>query len=679
MSPETTHTPGRAAPTSMPERVAAFDWATTALGPASAWPESLATSVRTVLERPFPEALLWGPELVFCAYNDAYRAFLAGRPEALGRRFADVWPELRDAMAPLLDGARQGRATRFEEASVALCRDGVVERRHFDFSFSPVRAADGTVMAVLVFGLEATDRVRARAGLEEGMERLRLAAEATGFASYDFDVETRTSDWSNPIYSLVQFETGGPVSQDRIFEQIHPDDRETFEGFVRETLGAAGPGRHAAEFRIVRGDGDVRWVRDSNQVLFEERDGGRRPARVVGTLQDITERRRAEEALRESDLAKDEFLAILGHELRNPLAPIRTALDTLRQRPADVELSARLVPMMDRQVSHMTRLVDDLLSLSRINRGDVEVQRVPLRLDEVVETAVEQTRSLAEDRGHALTVATTAATSAVSSATGGLRVRGDFERLTQVVANLLRNAVKYMEPGGRVDVRTAAEGGEALVRVRDAGYGIPPERLEHVFAMFHQVPEHRRLSDGGLGIGLALSRRLVELHDGSIEAFSDGLGRGSEFVVRLPIDAGTDAPVDPRAAPERDADEAAAGPRRRVLVVDDNVDAAEGLARLLGLKGHVAATAHSGRAALEALDGFDAEIVLLDLGLPGMDGFEVARRMRSMPGGAALRIVALTGWGQEQDKARTRRAGFDDHLTKPIRAGEILALLAGDG
>ena len=197
--------------------------------------------------------------------------------------------------------------------------------------------------------------------------------------------------------------------------------------------------------------------------------------------------------------------------------------------------------------------------------------------------------------------------------------------------------------------------------------------------MFHQVPEHRRLSDGGLGIGLALSRQLVELHDGSIEAFSDGLGRGSEFVVRLPLDVGTDAPADPPALAGRDADETAAGIRRRVLVVDDNVDAADGLARLLELKGHVAATAHSGRAALEALDDFDAELVLLDLGLPGMDGFEVARRMRSTPGGAALRIVALTGWGQEQDKARTRRAGFDDHLTKPIRAGEILALLAGDG
>ena len=473
MSRETMQTPGRAASASMPERVAAFDWATTALGPASAWPESLATSVRTVLERPFPEALLWGPELVYCAYNDAYRAFLVGRPEALGRRFADVWPELRDAMAPLLDGARQGRATRFEEAAVTLCRDDVVERRHFDFSFSPVRAADGTVMAVLVFGLEVTDRVRARAGLEEGMERLRLAAEATGFASYDFDVETQTSNWSNPIYSLVQFEADGPVSQERIFEQIHPDDREAFDDFVRQAHEATGPGARAAEFRIVRGDGEVRWVRDSNQVLFEERDGAPRPVRVVGTLQDITERRRAEEALRESDVAKDEFLAILGHELRNPLAPIRTALDTLGQRPADVELSARLVPMMDRQISHMTRLVDDLLSLSRINRGDVEVQRVPLRLDEVVDTAVEQTRGLAEDRGHALTVATAAAAPAVSSATspatGELRVSGDFERLTQVVANLLRNAVKYMEPGGRVDVRTAVEGGEALVRVRDTG------------------------------------------------------------------------------------------------------------------------------------------------------------------------------------------------------------------
>ena len=460
------------------------------------------------------------------------------------------------------------------------------------------------------------------------------------------------------------------MPQDRIFERIHPDDRGTFDDFVRRAHEATGPGSRAAEFRIVRADGEVRWVRDSNQVLFEERDGTPCPVRVVGTLQDITERRRAEEALRESDLAKDEFLAILGHELRNPLAPVRTALDTLRQGPADVELSARLVAMMDRQISHMTRLVDDLLGLSRINRGDIEVQRVPLRLDDVVETAVEQTRSLAEERGHDLNVAPSAP---------GLRVNGDFERLTQVVANLLRNAVKYMEPGGRIDLGAAAEGPDAVVRVRDTGYGIPPDRLESVFAMFHQVPEHRRLSEGGLGIGLALSRRLVELHDGSVEAFSDGLGRGSEFVLRLPIDAGTDALPDSRDAPDEDANGPTVGPGRRVLIVDDNVDAAEGLARLLGLKGHVTSTAHSGPVALEALAGFDAEIVLLDLGLPGMDGFEVARRMRAMPGGAGLRIVALTGWGQEKDKARTRRAGFDEHLIKPIRAGQILALLAEGG
>lgn len=659
----------RPLPVSMLERVAAFDWAGTELGAASGWSEGLSTSVRTVLDRPFPEALLWGPEFIYCAYNDAYRPFLDGKPEALGRRFFDVWPELQDTFGPLLESVWLGHGARFEETLVALQRDGNAERRYFDFSFNPVRAPDDTVMAVLAYGLEVTDKVRAREELVEGLERLRLAAEATGFASYDFDIQTQTSNWSNPIFSLMQYETEDRVPQQRIFEQIHPDDRDHFNDFVRQTQAATGPSTQATEFRIVRADGDVRWVRDSNQVLFEERDGKRCAVRVVGTLQDITERRRAEEALRESDLAKDEFLAILGHELRNPLAPLRTALDVLQRRPADAEVSERLVAMMDRQLSHMTRLVDDLLGLARINRGDIEVQRECLLLAEVIETAVEQIRSLAEEREHTLTV---------STPPPGLRVNADFERLTQVIANILRNAVKYMEPGGRIEVSTTVEGADATVRVRDTGYGIPPDRLDNIFAMFRQVPEHRQLSEGGLGIGLALSRRLIALHDGSVQAFSEGLGQGSEFVVRLPVDITIVSRPDRRHGSGHGAPETASGPSRGILIVDDNVDAAEGLERLLTLKGHEVMTAHTGQDALERLEHFHAELVLLDLGLPGMDGFEVAVRMRAMPGGSARRIVALTGWGQAEDKERTRSAGFDDHLTKPIRAAEIFALLARD-
>jgi len=416
-----------------------------------------------------------GTGFLYCAYNDAYRPFLDGRPEALGRRFFEVWPELRDAFGPLLESVRQGRGAGFEETAVTLHRDGAPERRYFHFSFDPVRAPDGTVMAMLTFGLEVTQRVRARTELEQGMERLRLrlGAEATGFASYDFDIGTQTSNWSNSIHSLVQHEAGGRVPQKWISEQVHPDDRERFEDFVRRTQAAVGPTTQAEEFRIVRGDGDVRWVRDSNQVL--------------------------------------------------------------------------------------TRLVDDLLGLARINRGDIEVQREPVRLAEVVETAVEQVRSLAEERGHTLTVTTSAP---------ALRVNADFERLTQVIANIVGNAVKYMEPGGRIDVGTTVEGDQALVSVRDTGYGIPPERLENIFAMFRQVPEHRQLGDGGLGIGLALSRRLVALHDGSIEAFSDGPGRGSEFVVRLPVDTGTTVLPDQRATPAPNAGEAGSGPCTRILIVD---------------------------------------------------------------------------------------------------------------
>ena len=663
MSGDATRAPNR--PGSMLERVTAFDWAATPLGAPGSWPEGLAAAARTLLDRPFPEALLWGPDAVCCAYNDACRPLLDGGPEALGRRFLDVWPEAREVLAPLLERALRGEGVGREEVPVPC--GGAVGERRLDLAFSPVRAPDGSVVAALVHARDRTERVRERAGLHEGLERLRLAAEATGFASYDFDVETRTSDWSNPIHSLVQGEPAGPVPQERIFERVHPDDRESFERFVREALGATGPRRQAAEFRIVRGDGGVRWVRDSNQVLFEERDGAPRAVRVVGTLQDVTERRAAEEALRESNAAKDEFLAILGHELRNPLAPIRTALDVLQEPSTAPGTSGQLIAMMDRQLSHLTRLVDDLLNLSRINRGDIEVERAPLRLDEVVATAVEQVRDLAAARGHGLTATSAAA----------LRVTGDFERLTQVVANLVSNAVKYTEPGGRIDVSAVAEGGAAAVRVRDTGHGIPPEHLEDVFSMFHQVPEHRRLGAGGLGIGLALARRVAALHGGSVEAASEGLGRGSEFTLRLPLNAGPTPPPERRAGASQDATGSPDAPRRRVLVVDDNVDAAAGLARLLEFRGHDVAIAHAGASALEALERHDPELVLLDLGMPGMDGFEVARRMRALPGGDGRRIVALTGRGRARDREATRDAGFDDHLVKPVRAAAVLSLLAG--
>jgi len=387
---------------------------------------------------------------------------------------------------------------------------------------------------------------------------------------------------------------------------------------------------------------------------------------VISRSKEAAERARAELALTDANRRKDEFLAVLGHELRNPLAPLSMAADLLEHAESRPRILEVVRPMMRRQLDHLARLVDDLLDVSRISRGHAELQRKPLDVRDAVDGAIEQNHTLIAERHHKLHV---------HLGDRALCVDGDFQRLTQVFGNLLTNAAKYSDPGGEITVRVEEDGENAVVRIVDRGFGIPKERVAGLFQMFSQVPEHRALvGGGGLGIGLALCRQLVELHGGSIEARSEGLGYGSEFRVRLPLTA------DARRGADALAGGAAAElPRRRVLVVDDNADAAATLRMALELEGHDARAVFSGAAALDALTEFDAEVVLLDLGMPHMNGFETARRIRELPGGRDVLLVALTGWGQEEDRRRTAEAGFDEHLTKPVDSARLAAMLARGG
>jgi PAS domain S-box-containing protein len=361
-------------------------------------------------------------------------------------------------------------------------------------------------------------------------------------------------------------------------------------------------------------------------------------------------------ALEDADRRKDEFLATLAHELRNPLAPIRNALHLMRLAP----VSERVHAMLERQVEHMVRLVDDLMEASRISRGVVELERAPLALQTVLAGAVEASRPLIDEAHHELVVALPDEPIAID---------GDAVRLGQVFANLLNNAAKYTDPGGRIEVSARREGAEAVVSVRDSGIGIAPEKLPLLFRMFAQVDRSAR-AQGGLGIGLALVRRLVQLHGGQVEATSEGLGCGAKFVVRLPISEGGEG--KPAGGPTRGAP---ALPQRRVLVVDDNRDAADSLGLLLGLLGAEVRVEHDGASALGAMEAWQPSIALLDIGMPGMDGLELARRIRAEPRHAAMRLVALTGWGQAEDRERTRAAGFDHHLIKPVDLGLLEELL----
>ena len=371
---------------------------------------------------------------------------------------------------------------------------------------------------------------------------------------------------------------------------------------------------------------------------------------------------RAEQArlnakLREEHRRKDDFLAMLAHELRNPLTPLVTSIELLRRAGSAPE---RHLDIMARQVRQLSRLVEDLLDVSRVSRGRIELRRTRLALDEVAADAVEAARPVLEARRHVVTL---------ERPPSPIFVHGDNVRLTQVFSNLLHNAAKYTDPGGRIALRVWQEGQEARAEVSDNGVGIEPSLLDSVFDLFAQAPVSLARAQGGLGIGLTLVRALVELHGGSVSARSDGIGRGSSFLLRLPLAVETDMPARTPATPAAHEESPL-----RVLIVDDNEDAADSLADILRLLGHHAEVAYSGMQALQLAADVDADVILLDIGLPEMDGYEVARRLRrTLP--RDVRLVALTGYGAAEDKRRAREAGFDAHVVKPVMPETIPQLL----
>jgi len=390
---------------------------------------------------------------------------------------------------------------------------------------------------------------------------------------------------------------------------------------------------------------------------------------IAGTTRDITDRQAAEQALRqqaaslaEADRAKDEFLATLSHELRNPLAPLRNSLALLGRLDQGNAKTEPVRAIMERQVNHLVRLVDDLLEVSRISRGTLSLRKERVEMAAVVRSAIETSEPLMAEAGHSLEV---------QLPPEPLWLEGDPVRLAQVLANLLNNAAKYSEDGGRITLRGESRDGDALISVRDTGMGIAPDMLPRVFAMFSRGHRDSGRAQGGLGIGLALARRLAEMHGGTLDGRSDGLGKGSEFLIRLPLAAAQDAPVAPPPAGTQGAGLGGIA----TLVVDDNRDAGDSLWQVLTLLGAHVRVARDGREALEAFAAFQPRVVLLDIGMPDMNGYEVARAIRTRFPGALTTLVALTGWGQEDDRRRAREAGFDHHLVKPAELDALQALL----
>lgn len=391
-----------------------------------------------------------------------------------------------------------------------------------------------------------------------------------------------------------------------------------------------------------------------------------RVAERTAELEDaVLKQRELTQQLQKADRHKDEFLALLGHELRNPLAPVKNAVTLMRM--SDTTAHPQLgwcVDVIERQANQLTRLVDDLLDVSRVSQGKIKLRRVPVEIASVVNAAVEMSRPLIDERRHTLDI---------SIAEQPMRVSGDAARLTQVIANLLNNAAKYQDEGGRIEMTVALVAGNVELRVRDHGIGIAPEMLGEVFEMFSQGERTPDMAQGGLGIGLSLVKKLVELHGGSVQSWSDGSGKGAEFVVMLPsVDAET---VETSAEYSERPKAFTPSHRQRVLVVDDNLDAAESLAALLRLSGHDVSVVHDGIRGLEVASTECPDVVLLDIGLPGMDGYEVCRQLRTAHKNHHMKIIAMTGYGQERDRHRAQQAGFDTHTVKPVDFATILALI----
>ncbi len=420
-------------------------------------------------------------------------------------------------------------------------------------------------------------------------------------------------------------------------------------------------GHNEQEITVERPDGSRRTALAHANPLY---DTSGRVVGAVNILVDITDRKRTEEAVREADRRKSEFLATLAHELRNPLAPLRNGLQIFRLASHDGAAVEQARAMMERQLGHMVRLIDDLLDLSRITNGKVELRKARMDLTEAVRDAVETSRPLIEASGHELTV---------TLPPRPVPVDADRTRLAQVFANLLNNSARYTERGGHIRLTVERHGSDAVIKVKDDGVGIPADMLPRIFDTFIQANRSLERAQGGLGIGLSLVRGLLEMHEGRVEAHSDGPGRGSEFTVRLPVAL---SPVRrPQEAGEGDRARQCSG--RRILVVDDNEDSAVSLALMLKIMGHDTRTAKDGLEAVEMAATFRPDVVLLDIGLPRLDGYDACRRIREQPGGEHMVLIAQTGWGQEEDRCRSKEAGFNFHLVKPVDPAALEKLLAG--
>ncbi|MDB5823296.1 MAG: hypothetical protein JWR21_2000 [Herminiimonas sp.] len=699
----------------MTERFRSFDWSTTSLGPLHLWPESLRLVLDVCFSSQFPIAVWWGPDLLQF-YNDGYRPILGARkhPQAFGRAARETWPEIWTTIGPMVEQVMsKGEAVKGDDMELTPERNGYPELCYFTFSYSPIRDASGKVIGMFTAAVETTSRVLAERrqsfqmmaadrlrGISDPDEVIAVATELVAnqlnvSRAYYAEIDDATQTFHIPPkwtvsknlpdlpsvgkiedYSPALLRTlrrGAPFVADDLESDVRtaPYASTYAELSIRSiiTVPLIKAGVLRANFNVAH-TGPRHWTAEDVATVTAIADHtweAIERARAESALRTENENtKRAEAILRQIDRRKNEFLAMLAHELRNPLAPISAAADLLRLANLDEARIAQTSEVITRQVKHLTSLVDDLMDVSRVTRGLVKLTRQVVDAKRIVTDAIEQVSPLIETRRHQLVV---------HSTPDAAYIVGDYKRLVQVLTNLLHNAAKYTPEGGHIVLRMEVHDGQVAFVVADNGVGMERELVEHAFELFAQAERTPDRSAGGLGIGLALVKSLVELHQGSVSVASEGAGAGSTFTVTLPLVS------KPRESllSEHDAMPQLSGDSLRLMVVDDNVDAAYMLTMVLEAVGHQVSIEHSSHRALERARVERPDAFLLDIGLPDMDGNELARRLRHQDETADATLIAVTGYGQEHDRDVAKAAGFDHHFVKPINTADLVALLSALG
>ena len=576
------------------------------------------------------------------------------RDEIIGRHFSIFYTrEALDQNWPAHELKVAAIEGRFEDEGWRVRKDG--SRFWANVVITALRDEHGKLLGFCKITRDFTERRLHEEALRQSEERFRLMIEAVrDYAIYMLDPQGMVASWNAGAETIKGYRREDVLGRhfSRFYEPADIDAGRPWE----ELATARREGRSEGEGWRLRKDGSRFWARFVLTPVYDQEGHLRGYAKVT---QDLSERRHAQD-LEKAARNVNEFIATLAHELRNPLAPIRTATQVMAKTPPGDPLHESMRQTIERQSAQLSRIVDDLLDITRITRGQLPLEHEPLDLAVAVRRALETAAPQIQTGHHTLEV---------DVPPGALGVRGDLHRLTQAIANLANNAARYTPSGGSIAIKGRAEGGVAELRIRDTGRGIEPHMLGRIFDMFVQGRQPSERVLGGLGIGLALARRIVEAHGGTLEAHSEGENRGSEFILRLPLEKAPAAQAAQQAEP---ADRAVA---RRILVVDDNVDAAVTLSQLLKSLGHESWAVHDGPAALKAAAELRPDTVLLDIGMPGMDGYEVARRLQAAKKDQGLRIIAITGWGQDADRQRSREAGFDMHLVKPVDPSVLLRVV----